>query len=248
VLHGVVIYLLLQYSLNRIGDSVLISLPPSTAFSGEYSESRPKIHFMLYDQYGKRKYLTKIERESFMQAAGRAAPEIETFCLTLAYTGARISEVLALVPLRVDTGANAIIIECLKKRRRGIYRAVPVPRNLLIRLNDVHDISGSRSDSERNQRRIWNWSRTTAWNRVKTVMRVAGIIDGPAMPKALRHAFGVGGTQAGVPLNLIQRWLGHSDIETTAIYTDVMGEEERALADRMWGYRPGQGANIQRKS
>jgi integrase len=37
-----------------------------------------------------------------MDAARRAAPEIETFCLTLAYTGARISEVLALVPLRID--------------------------------------------------------------------------------------------------------------------------------------------------
>jgi site-specific recombinase XerD len=54
------------------------------------------------------------------------------------------------------------------------------------------------------------------------------------MPKALRHVFGVGGTQAGVPLNIIQRWLGHADIQTTAIYTDVMGPEERVLADRMW--------------
>ena len=54
------------------------------------------------------------------------------------------------------------------------------------------------------------------------------------MPKALRHAFGVGGTQTGVPLNIIQRWLGHADIETTAIYTNVLGNEERALADRMW--------------
>ena len=65
-------------------------------------------------------------------------------------------------------------------------------------------------------------------------MHAAGIMAGPVMPKALRHAFGVGGTQAGVPLNLIQRWLGHADIQTTAIYTNVMGEEERALADRMW--------------
>src|SRR5882762_5739174 len=89
-------------------------------------------------------------------------------------------------------------------------------------------------DVTRNSTRIWPWSRTTAWNRVKALMHIAGIVEGPAMPKALRHAFGVGGTQAGVPLNLIQRWLGHADIETTAIYTDVMGDEERFLADRMW--------------
>jgi site-specific recombinase XerD len=66
------------------------------------------------------------------------------------------------------------------------------------------------------------------------IMRMAGISQERAMPKALRHAFGVGGTQAGVPLNVIQKWLGHADIQTTAIYTNVMGDEERLLADRMW--------------
>lgn len=189
---------------------------------------------MLYDQQGNRKYLTKSERQAFIDAAKRASPEIETFCLTLAYTGARISEVLALVPLRIDTSANAIIIECLKKRKRGVYRAVPVPSDLLYRLNEVHGVDKHRCNPESNGSRIWKWSRTTAWSRVRTVMLSAGIMEGPAMPKALRHAFGVGGTQAGVPLNLIQRWLGHSDIATTAIYADVMGPEERVLSERMW--------------
>jgi integrase len=189
---------------------------------------------MLYDQQGNRKYLTRNERQAFIDAARRAAPEIETFCLTLAYTGARISEVLALIPLRIDTSANSIIIESLKKRKRGVYRAVPVPAALLVRLSEIYDLDQLRGNFELNQTRIWPWSRTTAWNRVKMIMRAAGIVEGPAMPKALRHAFGVGGTQTGVPLNLIQRWLGHADIQTTAIYTDVMGDEERFLAERMW--------------
>jgi integrase/recombinase XerD len=106
-----------------------------------------------------------------------------------------------------------------------------------MRLNHVHNILNRRSDTEFGEARVWDWSRNTAWTRVKTIMRAAGIIKGPAMPKALRHAFGVGagvgGTQTGVPLNIIQRWLGHADILTTAIYTDVMGEEERLLAERM---------------
>src|ERR1700686_3099781 len=107
--------------MNRIGDSVLISLSASTAFSGEYSQSGITLFFMLYDQQGNRKYLTRAERQCFMDRASRAAPEIETFCLTLAYTGARISEVLALVPLRIDSSTNTIVIESLKKRKRGIY-------------------------------------------------------------------------------------------------------------------------------
>jgi site-specific recombinase XerD len=190
--------------------------------------------FMLYDQLGNRKYLTKTERQAFIEAAQRAAPEIETFCLTLAYTGARISEVLALVPQRIDQASGAIVIECLKKRRHGIFRSIPVPATYIARMEAVHHFSRCQVCLASPRTRIWNWSRTTGWNRVKVVMHAAGISPERSMPKALRHAFGVGGTQAGVPLNIIQRWLGHADIQTTAIYTNVMGAEERCLANRMW--------------
>jgi len=54
------------------------------------------------------------------------------------------------------------------------------------------------------------------------------------MPKALRHAFGVGATQKNVPLNIVQKWMGHSRLSTTAIYADAVGDEERLLANRMW--------------
>jgi integrase len=37
----------------------------------------------------------------------------------------------------------------------------------------------------------------------------------------------------GIPLSLVQRWLGHSNIAMTAIYTAVMGDEERDLAERL---------------
>jgi integrase len=37
-----------------------------------------------------------------------------------------------------------------------------------------------------------------------------------------------------IPLPIVQRWLGHSRLETTAIYLDVSGDEERELAKRLW--------------
>ncbi len=40
--------------------------------------------------------------------------------------------------------------------------------------------------------------------------------------------------RSGVPLDLVQRWLGHANIATTAIYTRVLGPEEREIAARMW--------------
>ncbi len=32
----------------------------------------------------------------------------------------------------------------------------------------------------------------------------------------------------------VQKWLGHARLETTAIYLEVSGDEERELAKRLW--------------
>jgi integrase/recombinase XerD len=37
-----------------------------------------------------------------------------------------------------------------------------------------------------------------------------------------------------VSLNLVQRWLGHASMNTTAIYLQAIGNEEREIAARMW--------------
>ena len=66
-------------------------------------------------------------------------------------------------------------------------------------------------------------------------MADAGIGAGlHAMPKGLRHGFGLHAMRAGVPISLVQRWLGHARLETTSIYLQAIGVEERELAERMW--------------
>jgi site-specific recombinase XerD len=65
-------------------------------------------------------------------------------------------------------------------------------------------------------------------------MAKAGISGAPAMPKGLRHGFGVNAFQSNVPPHLVQRWLGHASLKTTSIYGDVIGPDERAFAERMW--------------
>src|ERR687892_1772833 len=82
----------------------------------------------LYDSHGHRKYLTPAERDAFLKAADETeVREVRTFCATLAYTGCRISEALALTADRIDLKDGAIVIESAKKRKSGIYRPVPVP-------------------------------------------------------------------------------------------------------------------------
>lgn len=188
----------------------------------------------LYDQKGNRKYLTIDERTAFLNAASLLEPEIHTFCLMLAYTGARISEVLALTPERFDFAEKTVVFECLKKRRKGIYRTLPLPSEMLERIDDVQNIREAQRNQNTAQRRIWTWGRTTAWKRVKKVMANANIIGARACPKGLRHSFGVCGLQKNVPLNMMSKWLGHARLSTTAIYGDAVGDEERKIASRMW--------------
>lgn len=69
---------------------------------------------------------------------------------------------------------------------------------------------------------------------IKHVMILASISGPRACPRGLRHGFGVGGAQAGIPVTLLQRWLGHARLTTTAIYLDAAGPEERDIAARFW--------------
>jgi integrase len=189
----------------------------------------------LYDRQGCRKYLTGSERTAFLEAAGTFPPEVETFCGVLAHSGCRISEALALTAGRVDLSDGLLIFESLKKRRKGVYRAVPVPPAFLARLDRVHQIAAVRLDPDLARTTLlWSWRRTTAWRRICEVMEAAEISGLHATPKGLRHGFGIRAISTGVPLNMAQRWLGHANISTTAIYADAIGDEERRIAERMW--------------
>jgi site-specific recombinase XerD len=82
--------------------------------------------------------------------------------------------------------------------------------------------------------RLWGWSRTTGWRRVREVMEAAEIRGLSATPKGLRHGFGIKAVTSDVPLNMTQKWLGHARLSTTSIYTNAVGPEEQRIAERMW--------------
>jgi len=192
-------------------------------------------HESLYNTKGLQLYLSPEERESFLIAAKNADRETRTFCQTLHTTGAWISEVLMLMPRSVDFGRKVIVFETLKKRKTGVFRAVPVPDDYLDTLDLVHGFKALYRRKKQLDQPLWNWTRMTGYRKVMAVMEAAGIEEGPhRCPKGLRHAFGVNAVLNKVPLNTLKKWMGHSKIETTAIYADAVGEEERAIAARMW--------------
>jgi integrase/recombinase XerD len=190
----------------------------------------------LHDDQGKRLYLTADERQAFVAAAAKAGRPVRTLCAVLHDTGCRISEALALTSERIDLTGRALVFESLKKRRRGVYRTVPVPLGLLDALDMVHGVrEAQRRGKGHSDRPLWPWARNTAWRHVKVVMEEAGIPEGPhRSPKGLRHGFGVHAISCGVPLNMLSKWMGHATLEVTAIYANALGAEERGIAGRMW--------------
>jgi integrase len=182
----------------------------------------------MFDRSGRRKYLNWPERAAFLHAVRRETnPGKRTFCLTLFYTGCRISEALNLSRERVDFTGQALVFETLKRRKRGQFRAVPIPSCLLAEIKGLE--TSAAPDGL-----VWPVSRPTAYRWVKAAMKAAKIGGTQATPKGLRHSYAIACISRAVPLPVVQRWLGHARLETTAIYLNVMGEEERALARRLW--------------
>lgn len=185
-----------------------------------------KMHMSLHSAGGQRLYLTQPERIAFLREAATRPPADAALCRVLAMTGCRISEALNLLAHHIDTGEQAIVFESLKKRRKHVFRAVPIPETLIRDLLRLADISGPR---------LWGLSRTTAYRKIKEIMQAAGISPGPHQcPKGLRHGFGVAAVLNHVPLGKLRSWMGHSRIETVAIYTNALGPEERQLAAPLW--------------
>jgi len=205
-------------SVNQVSDN---------SISREINES--PVSF-LFDRRGQRKYLTVVERRLWLRAAQKMPLRSRLFLQTLAYSGARISEVLSLVPVSFDESEGVVIVECLKKRSRGIYRAIPLPGTLV---KEVMALTAPDGTPLLAEQRIWNCSRTTAWKWVKQAMALAKLAGPKASPKGLRHSFGVNSLRSS-PITLVKKWLGHSRLSTTEIYVGAIGPEEREIAARIW--------------
>lgn len=181
----------------------------------------------IYDRHGKRKYLTADERRRFRVQAETLPASEQSFCLMHYFTGLRISEALELALQSLDPAEGVVMIRSLKRRKTGVFRAVPVPRDYL---RDLQRMAAGSSPRDR----LWPFSRKTGYRVIKQAMHDAQISGLHASPKGLRHGFGIACVQNNIPLPTIAKWMGHSTITTTAIYLNAVGREERMFAKRIW--------------
>ena len=124
----------------------------------------------LIDSHG-RKYINQSERAAFLNAASEVDGHIRTLAETLTYTGCRISEALAVTISNVDVEASEIHIMSLKRRKSGVWRAVPVPRFMIEHLDLAYGIRRAvRRQTTKCSDRLWPMSCVTTWRAISELM------------------------------------------------------------------------------
>ncbi|MEM1135017.1 MAG: site-specific integrase [Bacteroidota bacterium] len=189
----------------------------------------------LFDKYGNRKYLTLEERQQFFESVPKAlGREQRPFALMLYWSGCRISEALAVQVGHIDYSRRGVVFKTLK-RRKDVYRFVPLPDAYLEKLDDVYDIKERQKKQKKDrEERIWSFNRKSGWRHIKAVMGEAEIEGVQATPKGLRHSFVIAHQQNKTPANMIQSWLGWSTPAMLGVYGAAIGQEERNLASVLW--------------
>ena len=182
----------------------------------------------LYDSTGIRKYLNTSERKLFYKTVNQLHNEQKSlFLLLIFWTGVRISEALSTTKNSIDFEDQVLIVRSLKKRDKIVYRRIPLPPQLIARLENLPNPNDHGF-------RLFPWSRRTASRYIMSIMKECNIRGSKACAKGLRHSFAVHCINHNIPITMLQKWMGHSHLSTTSIYLDIIGEEERELARRIW--------------
>ena len=160
----------------------------------------------------------------------RAAPSPKAKLLMLQQwrAGLRVSEALDLEvrDLSLDTASPTLRV---RSGKGGKTRLVPVHPEL-------HGaLSSALAYGDISQGRIIEAHTTTAWRWVKTAVKRAEELGAIAPGKrigthTLRHSYARHLLMNGIPINYLSRWLGHSSIQTTLIYLELVPDPTGSLA------------------
>jgi integrase/recombinase XerD len=179
------------------------------------------------------KYLSASEIERLLaQPNPSTAPGLRDRAMlqVLYATGMRVSELVSVRWEDFDAGLG--IVRCLGKGAKE--RLIPVGKPALRALEEY--VAKGRSKLARKpgvsylfvNQRGGKLSRVGFWKILSRYGRAAGIPT-PLTPHLVRHSFATHLLERGADLRSIQMMLGHSDISTTQIYTQVIQERLREV-------------------
>ena len=182
------------------------------------------------------KSLTETEVERLL-AAPKTGTDLglrDRAMLELLYaTGLRVSELVGLGVLQVNLDMGVVRVE----GKGGKERLVPMGEAAQYWLAEylkkarANILNGKASQALFVTARGGPMSRQAFWHNLKRYARAAGIRTALS-PHTLRHAFATHLLNHGADLRVVQMLLGHSDLSTTQIYTQVARERLKQLHAR----------------
>jgi integrase len=158
--------------------------------------------------------------------------------LAAATTGLRKGELVALRWLDVDLEAGRIRVrrnfvcgEFATPKSRRSSRSVPMTSGLQGKLRRLRRISRFARDEDLvfgHPETGEPLAKANVTRRFRASLKAAGLDDSHRFHD-LRHTFGTRAAGVGVPVRILQEWMGHRDLTTTQIYADYApnaGESE----------------------
>ena len=145
-------------------------------------------------------------------------------------TGLRVTELVTLPAASVDPEAGLLRVRGKGGRERLVptgSRAIEIILRYLREARPHHDPEG-RSPQLFVGRGGTAMTRQNFWQRLKRWAVVAGI-EGRVSPHVLRHSFATHLLEHGADLRHLQVMLGHADITSTQIYTQVSKARLQAI-------------------
>ncbi len=183
------------------------------------------------------KSLTEEQVEKLLQAPDTSAAlglRDRAMLETLYATGLRVSELIALDLSRVNLQAGVVRVTGKGNKERlvplgeesieWLQRYLGTARAELLHKSAATDVLFPTT-------RGAAMTRQAFWHNIKRYARAAGI-GVPLSPHTLRHAFATHLLNHGADLRVVQMLLGHADLSTTQIYTQVARERLKQLHAR----------------
>ena len=140
-------------------------------------------------------------------------------------TGIRVSELIGLDVNDINLPAGFIIC-----RGKGRDRIIPLYPAAVKALNEYIEFIRPRMISSPEERALFvnvngeRMSRQGFWKLIKTYQAKAGI-EKDITPHTLRHSFAAHLLENGADLRSIQQMLGHSDISSTQVYSQLVKKQ-----------------------
>jgi len=142
-------------------------------------------------------------------------------------SGLRISEALALTPAHIDFN-GAVLKAPTLKRRKPMVRPIPLKPGLL---GELARHVASRKIGEHTP--LFPIRRTRSFQIIQRACLAAGIERSRSHPHVFRHSFAIACVLQGVPVPVLNQWLGHAGLESTLVYSKVLAVDSRQFHERM---------------